>query len=171
MVQRKHRKIVYIISIILITFNSFLGCSSSKPKEINNNIVVAQKEQDKINLEQEEKEKAELKLKQETERKAQEEDKQKLEEEQKAKKEAEEKLKREKEVNTKLESQAKSQRTLSQNTTNAESQRKSITVYITKTGEKYHQDGCKYLKKSRIAISLENGKKTYSPCSVCSPPR
>jgi len=46
----------------------------------------------------------------------------------------------------------------------------SVTVYITKTGTKYHRDGCKYLSKSKIAISLEQAKKSYGPCSVCKPP-
>lgn len=47
----------------------------------------------------------------------------------------------------------------------------TITVYITKTGEKYHVDGCRYLKSSKIAISLTDAKgKGYGPCSVCNPP-
>ncbi len=28
------------------------------------------------------------------------------------------------------------------------------TVYITRTGAKYHRDGCQYLRRSRIPISL-----------------
>jgi len=46
------------------------------------------------------------------------------------------------------------------------------TVYITKTGEKYHKESCQYLKYSKIEIDLakavELGK---TPCSVCKPPR
>lgn len=49
--------------------------------------------------------------------------------------------------------------------------KESITVYITRTGSKYHRAGCRYLSKSCIPISLEEAKKRYSPCSVCSPPR
>jgi hypothetical protein len=46
-----------------------------------------------------------------------------------------------------------------------------ITVYITKTGEKYHRSGCRYLKKSKIAITLKDAKERgYDPCSVCDPP-
>lgn len=46
------------------------------------------------------------------------------------------------------------------------------TVYITETGDKYHQEGCRYLSKSKIAISLEEAKaQGYTPCSVCKPPR
>ena len=49
---------------------------------------------------------------------------------------------------------------------------KSVTVYITKTGEKYHTGGCRYLKKSKIAISLEDAQaQGYGPCSVCHPPQ
>ena len=46
----------------------------------------------------------------------------------------------------------------------------SYTVYITNTGSKYHSSGCRYLRNSCSAVSLEyalsNG---YSPCSVCNP--
>ena len=45
------------------------------------------------------------------------------------------------------------------------------TVYITNTGAKYHNDGCRYLKQSRIPISLSDAKSQgYGPCSVCAPP-
>ncbi len=47
----------------------------------------------------------------------------------------------------------------------------SVTVYVTRTGSKYHRAGCRYLKKSSIPMSLEEAKKRYSPCSVCNPPR
>jgi hypothetical protein len=48
----------------------------------------------------------------------------------------------------------------------------STTVYITKTGEKYHRSGCRYLSASKIAISLADAKaRGYTPCSVCDPPR
>lgn len=45
----------------------------------------------------------------------------------------------------------------------------SVTVYITKTGSKYHRAGCQYLRKSKIAISLEEAKRSYEPCSKCKP--
>ena len=46
----------------------------------------------------------------------------------------------------------------------------SYTVYITKTGEKYHRDGCRYLKKSQIAIDKNAAvAQGYTPCSVCNP--
>ena len=50
-------------------------------------------------------------------------------------------------------------------------EKKSITVYVTKSGSKYHRAGCRYLKSSSIPMSLENAKGRYSPCSVCNPPR
>lgn len=41
-------------------------------------------------------------------------------------------------------------------------------VYVTKTGIKYHQAGCRYLKDSMIKIKLKDAKKQgYEPCSVC----
>lgn len=45
------------------------------------------------------------------------------------------------------------------------------TVYITRTGSKYHTEGCRYLSRSCIAISLSEAKSEgYEPCSVCDPP-
>lgn len=47
-----------------------------------------------------------------------------------------------------------------------------VTVYVTKTGEKYHSDGCQYLSRSQISISLADAKAGgYTPCSKCHPPR
>lgn len=47
-----------------------------------------------------------------------------------------------------------------------------VTVYITKSGKKYHADGCKSLSKSKISISLTDAKsKGYGPCSLCNPPQ
>ena len=43
------------------------------------------------------------------------------------------------------------------------------TVYITRTGAKYHLGNCRYLKSSKIPISLEKAKQNYTPCSVCKP--
>lgn len=45
------------------------------------------------------------------------------------------------------------------------------TVYITRTGSKYHRSGCRYLSKSMIPISLSEASANYGPCSVCNPPR
>ena len=43
------------------------------------------------------------------------------------------------------------------------------TVYITRTGKKYHRGSCSYLRYSKIPISLAEAKRQYSPCSVCDP--
>jgi len=46
----------------------------------------------------------------------------------------------------------------------------SSTVFITNTGKKYHKGNCRYLKKSKIPISLNDARnQRYSPCSVCDP--
>lgn len=46
----------------------------------------------------------------------------------------------------------------------------SQTVYVTKTGKKYHSAGCRYLSKSSYSISLADAKaRGYDACSVCSP--
>ena len=48
------------------------------------------------------------------------------------------------------------------------SEEQSTTVYITSTGEKYHLDGCQYLRQSKIAISLYDAKNQgYTACSRC----
>lgn len=47
-----------------------------------------------------------------------------------------------------------------------------VTVYITRTGKKYHRDGCRYLSRSKIPISLSDAESEgYGPCSVCNPPQ
>ena len=44
------------------------------------------------------------------------------------------------------------------------------TVYATKTGSKYHADGCRYLRQSKIALKLSEAiKRGLSACSVCRP--
>jgi endonuclease YncB( thermonuclease family) len=45
------------------------------------------------------------------------------------------------------------------------------TVYVTRTGSKYHRSSCQYLRRSRIPVSLKEAKQSYGPCSVCRPPR
>jgi len=43
-------------------------------------------------------------------------------------------------------------------------------VYITATGDKYHLDGCRYLKDSAIPTTIEKAiARGYTPCSVCKP--
>jgi len=47
----------------------------------------------------------------------------------------------------------------------------SNIVYITRTGQKYHKEGCSSLRGSKIPLSLEGAcKRRYAPCSRCSPP-
>ncbi|MBA7557027.1 hypothetical protein ES705_49756 [subsurface metagenome] len=47
-----------------------------------------------------------------------------------------------------------------------------VTVYITKTGKKYHRGSCSYLRRSKIPISLKNAcARGHTPCSRCNPPR
>jgi hypothetical protein len=87
-------------------------------------------------------------------------------------KKAEEERKK-KEAEAKAIADAKAQQEAAQKAAEAKRQeeQKSITVYVTKTGEKYHTGSCRYLSKSKIPISLKNAKFSYSPCSVCNPPR
>ncbi len=42
------------------------------------------------------------------------------------------------------------------------------TVYVTRTGKKFHKVGCQYLRKSCIAIKKAKAVRlNYSPCSKC----
>ena len=43
-------------------------------------------------------------------------------------------------------------------------------VFVTKSGKKYHADGCRFLSKSKIPMSLENAAQRYGPCGSCAPP-
>lgn len=46
----------------------------------------------------------------------------------------------------------------------------SDIVYITRTGEKYHRAGCRYLSQSQIPIERQEAiRRGYTPCSVCRP--
>lgn len=46
--------------------------------------------------------------------------------------------------------------------------KKSVIVYKTKTGNKYHKDGCPYLSKSKIEITLEEAEnEKLEPCKNC----
>lgn len=46
------------------------------------------------------------------------------------------------------------------------------TVYITKTGAKYHRTGCSSLSKSKIPIALSDAVAAgYTACARCNPPR
>lgn len=47
---------------------------------------------------------------------------------------------------------------------------KTIIVYVTETGSKYHVDGCQYLRKSKIPMELKDAQAGYGPCSRCHPP-
>ena len=46
-----------------------------------------------------------------------------------------------------------------------------VTVYVTRTGTKYHRAGCRSLRRSQILMSLKEAKARYSPCSICKPPQ
>jgi hypothetical protein len=47
-----------------------------------------------------------------------------------------------------------------------------LTVYITKTGEKYHRDGCSSLRKSKFAVSLKEAvARGFGACKNCKPPQ
>lgn len=56
----------------------------------------------------------------------------------------------------------------SSGTTSSTGDTQSVTVYVTRTGSKYHKAGCQYLRESQIAISLSQAKSQgYTACSRC----
>lgn len=59
---------------------------------------------------------------------------------------------------------------VSQSSSVTASDTNELTVYITDTGSKYHRDGCRYLSRSKHAISLSDAQsRGYDACSVCRP--
>lgn len=52
--------------------------------------------------------------------------------------------------------------------TESSSETQPVTVYVTNTGSKYHEDGCQHLSQSKNAISLNDAKAAgYTACSRC----
>jgi len=50
-------------------------------------------------------------------------------------------------------------------------QQEAVTIFITKSGSKYHRAGCRYLKGGGTPISLQEAvRRGYTPCKVCKPP-
>ena len=48
----------------------------------------------------------------------------------------------------------------------------TTTVYITRTGEKYHRESCRFLRSSKFARTLEEAiDEHYEACKVCHPPK
>ena len=61
---------------------------------------------------------------------------------------------------------------LIQTSESTESQQlEDVTVYVTRTGKKYHLGSCSSLRRSKISISLAEAKQKYGACSRCNPPR
>jgi hypothetical protein len=46
----------------------------------------------------------------------------------------------------------------------------SETVYVTRTGAKYHRDGCSSLSRSKIPMALAEAAQRFGPCANCRPP-
>lgn len=44
------------------------------------------------------------------------------------------------------------------------------TVYVTKSGKKYHEENCRYLSNTSYSLNLvEATEKGYTACSICKP--
>ena len=63
-------------------------------------------------------------------------------------------------------------KTTATTTTSTAASNGDIVVYTTKTGTKYHADGCRSLKQSKIETTLQSAvDKGYEACKVCKPPK
>ena len=51
-----------------------------------------------------------------------------------------------------------------------EEEEETVYVYVTRTGIKYHRGDCRYLKKSKIPMTLTAAKENYGACKICVPP-
>lgn len=51
----------------------------------------------------------------------------------------------------------------------AEESKMNSTVYLTKTGNCYHRDGCRCLSRSKIPTTYRQVKDRYKPCEICHP--
>jgi micrococcal nuclease len=52
----------------------------------------------------------------------------------------------------------------------AAADKKEETVYITKTGKKYHRSTCGHLKQSKIAVTRKQAQEMgLTPCKHCNP--
>ena len=52
----------------------------------------------------------------------------------------------------------------------APSTEQTTLVYVTRTGTKYHKEGCRHLRSSKFAMSLgEAAEEGFEPCKVCKP--
>ncbi len=43
------------------------------------------------------------------------------------------------------------------------------TVFVTRTGRKYHKEGCRFLSRSKIPMKRNEAVEQYEPCGVCKP--
>lgn len=46
-----------------------------------------------------------------------------------------------------------------------------VTVFVTRTGKKYHKGTCQHLRRSRIPMKLSQARRMYEPCGACRPPK
>lgn len=43
-------------------------------------------------------------------------------------------------------------------------------VFVSRTGTKYHREGCRHLSQSKTQMRLGEASQRYEPCIVCNPP-
>ena len=54
---------------------------------------------------------------------------------------------------------------------NVEQPPQAGTVFVTKTGTKYHRAGCRHLTDSARALPFADAKRSFEPCKICKPPQ
>ena len=84
-----------------------------------------------------------------------------------AQRQAEEQERQRQEAEAQAQAQAEAERQ-AQIQQQQQAQQNEQTVYVTRTGDKYHKAGCRYLRQSQIPMSLSQAQASgYTPCSIC----
>jgi micrococcal nuclease len=55
-------------------------------------------------------------------------------------------------------------------TVGAQSPSGPVTVYVTRTGTKYHRADCRLVTRGSVSIPVTEAIKKYGPCAICKPP-
>ena len=161
-----------VLSCVLaaaLCFGGLIGCSGSSGEQSLADTGSAEQSDEAAKAAEEAKRAEEEALAQaEAEKKAAEEEAARVEAERKA---AEEAAKAEAEEKARQEAAAAEAAAEAQAQAEAQAEdTNGYTVYITETGKKYHSGGCRHVKKSKIAIDIDDARaQGYEPCSVCNP--
>ena len=185
MIQKKHQKIISMLTSIIIIGSLLTGCSSSRPVTKNVTLAAQQQKQQKIDAEKKANEDAVVNAKKETELKAQlaaeEEAKAQADEKAKIESDAEAKTRQDTEAKVQADAQLKAEQEATTIANNKIVEEKpdskqtngTVMVWLSETGTKYHSiNNCGRMNPDKATqVTLEEAKNSYGPCSKCDPPQ